>query len=72
VYQQEWQTPDHILLSPGLLDAQGFSYRWGSFRPVRLPFLLQPDGSPRRWNGVKAGRGYSDHLPLLIMLDLRN
>lgn len=72
VYRRDWQTTDHILLSPGLFDATGFIYRWGSFRPVRLPFLLQPDGSPRRWNGLKGQRGYSDHLPLLITLDARS
>ena len=69
-YQGEWLTVDHFLLSPGLFDAKGFMYRWGSFRPVRLPFLLGEDGLPKKWTGLKGQRGYSDHLPLLISLDV--
>jgi endonuclease/exonuclease/phosphatase family metal-dependent hydrolase len=69
VYRGAWQTPDRILLSPGLFDRAGVSYRKGSFRVVRLPFLLLPDGSPRRWRGLRGPRGYSDHLPLLVTLD---
>ncbi len=72
VYQKKWQTMDHMLLSPGLFDAKGFSYRWGSFAVVRLPFLLLPDGSPKRWTGLKGARGFSDHLPLVMTLDVRN
>jgi hypothetical protein len=59
---------DHILLSPGLLDSAGMRYRKGSFRVVRFPFLLLPDGTPRKWSHLKGGRGYSDHLPLLVTL----
>ena len=69
VYRGAWQTPDRILLSPGLFDRTGASYRKGSFRAVRLPFLVLPDGSPRRWRGLRGPRGYSDHLPLLLTLD---
>lgn len=67
-YQGEWETMDHILLSVGLLDSQGLRYRKGSFRVVRLPFLLLPDGTPREWTHLKGQRGYSDHLPLLVAL----
>jgi endonuclease/exonuclease/phosphatase family metal-dependent hydrolase len=68
-YQGEWLTVDHILLSAGLFDTRGFSYRWGSFGPVRLPFLFSTEGVPKKWTGLGAGRGYSDHLPLLVTLD---
>jgi endonuclease/exonuclease/phosphatase family metal-dependent hydrolase len=68
-YQGEWLTVDHILLSAGLFDSHGWSYRWGSFGPVRLPFLLSPEGVPKKWTGLSSGRGYSDHLPLLVTLD---
>jgi len=68
-YQGEWLTVDHILLSAGLFDSRGWSYRPGSFGPVRLPFLLSAGGVPRKWSGLSAGRGYSDHLPLLVTLD---
>jgi len=68
-YQGEWLTVDHILLSAGLFDSRGWSYRWGSFGPVRLPFLLSTDGVPKKWTGLGSERGYSDHLPLLVTLD---
>ncbi len=68
-YQGEWLTVDHILLSAGLFDSHGWTYRWGSFGPVRLPFLLSTDGVPKKWTGLSSGRGYSDHLPLLVTLD---
>ena len=70
-YQKGWLTFDHMLLSPGLFDAQGFSYTWGSFAPVRLAFLLAPGGVPRKWSGLAGERGYSDHLPLLLTLDVK-
>ena len=54
------------------LDAAGFSYRWGSFRTVRLDFLLQPDGTPKSWDWPKAETGYSDHFPLLLTIDARD
>lgn len=70
-YQDEWLTVDHMLLSPGLFDTDGFSYRPESFAPVRLPFLLTAKGAPRKWTGLTGDRGYSDHLPLLLTLDVR-
>ena len=73
-YQGRWQTPDHILLAPGLFDARGFSYRPGDFRVVRRAFLLQgPQGFPRRFltgRSSAAERGVSDHLPLCLELRL--
>jgi endonuclease/exonuclease/phosphatase family metal-dependent hydrolase len=71
-YQRQWQTVDHVLLSPGLFDDRGYRYRRGSFQVVRLPFLLNPDGTPKRWTRLSGQRGYSDHLPLLVTLDAVN
>ncbi len=71
-YQGEWLTVDHALLSEGLFDQRGFAYRPGSFEALRLAFLLTPKGLPRKWTGRAGDRGYSDHLPLLLTLDLRN
>lgn len=68
-YQGRWETVDHALLSSGLFDDRGYRYRTGSFRVVRLPFLLNPDGTPKRWSELSGDRGYSDHLPLLVTLD---
>jgi endonuclease/exonuclease/phosphatase family metal-dependent hydrolase len=71
-YQGDWLTVDHMLLSPGLLDAMGLTYRRGSFMPVRLSFLLRPDGIPRSAADPRGPRGYSDHLPVILALDVRN
>jgi endonuclease/exonuclease/phosphatase family metal-dependent hydrolase len=68
VFRGKWQTPDHVLLAPGLLDRQGFSWSRGVFRVVRPGFLLeQRTGFPRRF----AAGGASDHLPLLLRLRVR-
>jgi len=75
VYQGRWQTPDHILLSGGLFDERGLRYSPGDFRVVKKGFLLDPEsGFPKRWRGgggsSQADLGYSDHLPLLISLEI--
>ena len=73
-YQGRWQTPDHLLLAPGLFDRRGFSYRPGGFQVVRRPFLVSgPQGFPRRFTSGPADsgeRGVSDHLPLRLLLRL--
>jgi endonuclease/exonuclease/phosphatase family metal-dependent hydrolase len=65
MYQDEWETIDHFLLSPGLLNRSGF--RKKSFRVMTAEFLLTPWGEPDRWFSSRAS-GYSDHLPLLLTL----
>ena len=71
-WQREWLTSDHVLLSAGLFDREGFRYRRGSFIAMRLPFLLDDRGFPLRWTprGSREGLGFSDHLPILLTLDL--
>ncbi len=69
-WQGDWLTVDHMLLSAGLFDVQGFSYRRRSFSAVKLPFLLDNRGLPRRWD-ARGGGGFSDHLPILLTLDIR-
>jgi endonuclease/exonuclease/phosphatase family metal-dependent hydrolase len=74
VYRGRWQTPDRILLSPGLFDGEGFSYSPGSFQVLRAGFLVDPEsGFPRRWRhgGTVADHGTSDHLPVLLTLRKR-
>jgi endonuclease/exonuclease/phosphatase family metal-dependent hydrolase len=74
VYRGRWQTPDRILLSPGLFDGAGFSYSPGSFRVVRAAFLLDSEnGFPLRWRHDRrgVGEGTSDHLPILITIHNR-
>jgi len=65
VYQGSWQTPDHILLSPGLFDSRGFTYNRGQFEVLRSSFFVHSkSGYPK--HGSKWF--YSDHLPLLLTL----
>jgi len=72
VYRRKWETPDHILLSYGLFDNKGLTYEPGNFRVMKNSFLLSPDtGYPKRWSFVKSREGYSDHLPLIIVLEQR-
>ena len=72
VYRKKWETPDHILLSKGLFDDRGLSYKPGNFRVMKNSFLLYTaTGYPKRWSFVKSREGYSDHLPLLIVLEKR-
>lgn len=67
VYKNEWQTPDHILLSRGLFHEGGFIYEQNSFRVMDSAFLLDPKtGYPKSWDHTRENHGYSDHLPLLI------
>ncbi len=75
VFKRQKNTPDHILLSPGLFDSLGFSYVDYSFRVFAWNGRLLFNGSPYRWqmrfNGQRKyhrGQGYSDHLPILVRL----
>ena len=69
-FQGDWLTMDHMLLSPGMLDGTAFTYRAGSFGALHLPFLLTPEGTPRS-SADPRGHGYSDHLPLLMLIDVK-
>lgn len=62
VWEGEWLTHDHFLLSPGLLEGTGLRYRTGSFRVHAPRSLLGPDGLPLR--------RYSDHLPLVVQFEV--
>jgi endonuclease/exonuclease/phosphatase family metal-dependent hydrolase len=64
-WQGRWLTVDHMLLSAGLFDRLGFSYRAASFMVVKPPFLLDKRGLP-------LGKTYSDHLPILLTLELHD
>ena len=70
-YGGGWETVDHILMSGGLFDQAGFVYRKETFRAYREAFLLLPSGAPMSWERNRGQKGYSDHLPLLVTLDLR-
>lgn len=69
-YGGVWSTPDHLLLGYGLLDERGLRYRAGSFRVVAIPFLLREGTGLPRGGGRDGDAGYSDHLPILLTLDV--
>ncbi|GAB4375522.1 MAG: endonuclease [Spirochaetales bacterium] len=55
-YQGNWETIDHVLISPNLLRAPDLVY--SRFQVVTLPYLLKDSGQP--------DSAYSDHLPLWV------
>lgn len=69
-YQGEWHSIDHVLASHQLAACVDSVYVNDAI------FLLQPDTKyggwkPRRtYNGYQYQRGYSDHLPLVVTIDL--
>jgi endonuclease/exonuclease/phosphatase family metal-dependent hydrolase len=58
---------DGFLLSPGLLDGRGLRYK--SFAPASASFLMNRQGDPIAWPGSSGKPGYSDHLPILLVLE---
>lgn len=64
-------SPDHLLLSPGLYDEKGLSYIDNSFDKFD-PGNLFRGAAIDRWQrsekgrGRHLGRGYSDHLPIFL------
>ena len=61
---------DHIVISKTLHDGKGIEYKKGTFTPFIVPYMLESDGVPKRWQisdkgkGKHLGEGFSDHLPL--------
>ncbi len=66
-YGGEWEYIDQFMVNSVLFDGEGVEYR--KFSVLKPPFLLTQKGYPYRWN-VATLRGYSDHLPLLLELDV--
>lgn len=61
---------DHILVANTLFDGKGIEYKKNSFKTFVRPYMLEEDGTPKRWQitdrgrGKHLGEGFSDHLPL--------
>jgi endonuclease/exonuclease/phosphatase family metal-dependent hydrolase len=65
-------TLDHILLPVTMFDGKGIDYMNDSFRVFKRRYLFTKKGYINSWqfkNGKHAGRGYSDHLPLVARFD---
>lgn len=65
LYEGAEERIDHFLLSPGLLDDRGLTFR--AFRSDPPRGLLREDGSPWKWV-TRDREGYSDHLPIRMEL----
>ncbi len=72
VYKNKWDMLDHIIISPGLLNPQGFQWKEGSSQRLEFPELFYQPKYPDALNrpstsytkNVFHKNGYSDHLPL--------
>jgi endonuclease/exonuclease/phosphatase family metal-dependent hydrolase len=72
-HARKWYIFDQIVVSPGLLDEEGWSVEPESLRVVNT--LVKPGDRQRRpWafgnEHEKAPRGYSDHFPVTVRLRL--
>jgi len=63
---------DHLLLSRGLFQAQGFQYVVNSFEVYRHPRFTTPENTPLAYRPSQDGveGGASDHFPVLMNLRL--
>jgi len=78
-YQSQWFTFDQFIVSGSLLNSKNrLTIVAGKAVAVRLPFLLEQD---ERYGGLKPYRsfvgysyngGFSDHLPVLLKLEIKN
>jgi predicted extracellular nuclease len=76
VWDEKWQLIDHIIVSPGLLDEEGFALKKGSSQRLEYPELFYqgswPGAIPRPSKSYSQNDfhkdGYSDHLALICIL----
>lgn len=75
-YKKQYEGLDHILIPPSMADGKGFEYRRGSFERFEPPYLFYK-GKIYRWQQSRSrpkhhtGEGYSDHLPVSAVFDIR-
>jgi endonuclease/exonuclease/phosphatase family metal-dependent hydrolase len=71
-YDNKWCIFDHLVVSPGLLDAKGWACDLKSVKTIHeVP--LTPKGFPRRFGNERDGdkdRGASDHCPVTVRLQV--
>ena len=76
VYRNQWQVIDHVILSQGMLDSDGLSWKRGSTHEVKADYQMyvssRDDRIPvpsRSYTGPNFhSNGYSDHLPVACRL----
>ncbi len=67
-------TLDHILLSSSMFDHKGIDYVNNSFKVFKAPYLFTKKGYINGWrykNGKHMAKGYSDHLPIYALFDMK-
>ncbi len=64
-----WLTVDHILLSPGCSTRRDSATAGGASRRAAAVPSRRPAASPE-WTRGPASAGFSDHLPILLTLDV--
>jgi endonuclease/exonuclease/phosphatase family metal-dependent hydrolase len=64
-YDGHGERIDNILLEPSFFDGEGWEFK--DFECWKPSCLLNAEGLPEAWK-TSAGRGYSDHLPLVVTL----
>lgn len=65
-YNDSWETIDHVLLNYYMFNGKGFEYK--NFKVVSDDYLLNSRGEPLAWKS-EAGHGYSDHFPIILVLE---
>ena len=76
VYDDQWQLIDHVIISPGLLDGIGFSWKTGSSQRLEYRELFfqprEPGTIPRPSKSYSENDfhkdGYSDHLAVVCIV----
>jgi hypothetical protein len=76
VWDDQWELIDHILVSPGLLDGSGFSWKADSSQRLEFPELFfhprAPGAIPRPSKSYSDNKfhkdGYSDHLAVVCTI----
>ncbi len=65
-YRGEWSTLDHIMISSAAFDGTGWDY--AAFDVCAPSEILSENNQPAGWD-MRSGRGYSDHLPVVMQLE---
>jgi endonuclease/exonuclease/phosphatase family metal-dependent hydrolase len=70
-FHKQWYIFDQIVVSPGLLDNEGWTCDVDSVRTVNQ-YTTQKNGHPKAFGTEKHGdRGYSDHFPVTVRLSVQ-
>ncbi len=69
-YQGECERIDQLLLSPGLVSGDDCPLGFQAFSAEPPEFAVDAEGNPLGWN-ARSGSGYSDHLPIRILLGIK-